>query len=195
MPSKPPDEPEIEPTDPPAIAKLEVVSAEKRAAAVKRREIEWRIDEVWAAHLAQFRGYFEDTTGKAPPGRPPTLTPEIRQDIRQALLTYDAELLGPESREQWVEESKARAAGVGIYLDPFLTGQSPDNDLRNGGKRFLEHWRPWRRQRGKGCPVERFAELYFEARLLAPRKPPPSDRRPLVAIRGGKQGVIDELVG
>lgn len=136
-------------------------------------ETDWRIEQVWSAHLAQWRGYYEDVNGKAPI-REPSLTEEIRQAIKVALKEYDSHLMAAEHRDRWLAESKARAAGVGIFLDSFLTGQSKDNDIRNGGKRFLEHWRPWKVQRGKGSPVDRFAELYFEAKSLTePSRPQP----------------------
>ncbi len=129
-------------------------------------EIDWRIEETWAAHLAQWRGHYEDVNGRVP-GREPSLTSEIREAIKASLKEYDGHLLTGETRDRWLAESKTRAAGVGIFLDPFLTGQSKDNDLRNGGKRYLDHWRPWKVQRGKGSPVDRFAELYFEAKSLS----------------------------
>ena len=106
------------------------------------------------------------------------LCDEIRKAIRAAIREYDGHLLGKELRPRWVEESKARAAGIGIFLDPWCTGNARDNDARSGGKRYLEHWRPWCRQRGKQSPVDRFAELYFEAKSLGPgavvAPPPPA---------------------
>lgn len=140
-------------------------------------ELEWRVEETWRAHLAQWRGFFLDTNGRVPI-REPTLTDEIRKAIRAAIREYDGHLLGKELRPRWVEESKARAAGIGIFLDPWCTGNARDNDARSGGKRYLEHWRPWCRQRGKQSPVDRFAELYFEAKSLGPgavvAPPPPA---------------------
>lgn len=130
-------------------------------------ELEWRVEETWRAHLAQWRGFYLDTNGRVPI-REPTLTDEIRKAIRAAIREYDGHLLGKELRPRWVEESKARAAGIGIFLDPWCSGNARDNDARSGGKRYLEHWRPWARQRGKQSPVDRFAELYFEAKSLGP---------------------------
>src|SRR4030095_15141873 len=123
-----------------------------------RFEIAWRVETVWAAHLKQFRRFHKDLDGAFPGGREPTLTKEIREDIQRALREYDADLLTAETRDQWVAESKARAAGIGMYFDPWFTGR----DSGSNGRRYLEHWRPWRRQRGKAEPVEHFAELYFQ---------------------------------
>ncbi len=149
-------------------------------------EIDWRVEQTWRAHLAQWRGYYQDSNGKAPI-REPSLTQEIRDAIKVALKEYDAHLLKPDQREAWLAGSKARAAGIGIFLDPFLTGQSKDNDLRNGGKRYLEHWRPWKVQRGKGSPVDRFAELYYEAKSLT------GDLRPDPAELIPTQGEEDDV--
>lgn len=126
-------------------------------------EIAWRVDQVWAAHLAQWGGFFADTSG-IEPKVPPELTEDIRRDIVDCLQVFDARLLGFEDREAWLRDSKVRASGVGIFLDAWCTGKHRANDAADGGRRYLEHWRPWRKQRRKGYPVEQFAELYFEAR-------------------------------
>lgn len=131
-----------------------------------RAELNWRVEQTWLAHLAQWREFFRSVNG-AVPSPDPTLTEEIREAIREALLTYDGALLGPDQREEWRRQSKALAAGIGIFLDPWCTGQHKDNEATNGGKRYLEHWRPWKRQRGKGDPVDRFSELYFEVQSVA----------------------------
>lgn len=131
--------------------------------AVSRAEISWRVDRVWSDHVKQWERFMVAETGCKPPV-PPTLTDEIRKTIRAALFTYDRPLLAADKREQWTLESKARAAGIGIFLDPFCAGKHKDNDTHNGGKRYLEHWRPWKPQRGKGDPVDRFAELYHHAK-------------------------------
>lgn len=129
-------------------------------------EIEWRIQQTWDAHLKQWAGFYEDENGKVPPVRP-TLTEPIRKAIRDSLLTFDGHLLAAADRERWVAESKTRGAGVGIYLDPFLAGKAKDNNVRDGGRRYLNHERPWVPQKGKPHPVERFSELYFEAKSLS----------------------------
>ena len=126
------------------------------------REISWRIDEVWGAHLRQRKGFFRKATGSEP--KDPRLTAELRNLIREALHRHDADLLGSDQREQWLAESMVRAAGVGLFLDKFMTGQAPENDMRNGGRRYLEPERPWKVPRGKPDPVPRFAERYFEAK-------------------------------
>ena len=130
-------------------------------------ELRWRTVQTWAAHLAENDAFYLAENG-VKPKIAPTLTPDIRKDIRDALKLYDHDLLGDYERPLWLTHSKVRAAGVGIFLDPFLTGNSKDNNVKDGGKRYLEHWRPWRNQRGKGHPVERFAQLYFEARDVRP---------------------------
>lgn len=126
-------------------------------------EIGWRAGEVWTAHLEAWRRFFKAENG-VEPGLEPTLTPEIDEAIRRAVRIHDRKLLGPDQREQWKAESKARAAGIGIFLSDWHTGHNPKNDRRNGGKPYLEHWRPWKLQRGKGDPVDNFAELYFRER-------------------------------
>jgi len=126
-------------------------------------ELRWRTVQTWEAHLAENNAFFQAENGVAPSVQP-TMTPDIRKDIRDALKLFDAHLLTPDKREEWKRNSKVRAAGVGIFLDPFCTGTSKDNNVKDGGKRYLDHWRPWKSQRGKGHPVERFAQLYFEAR-------------------------------
>jgi len=126
-------------------------------------ELRWRTVQTWEAHLAENNAFFQAENGVVPSVQP-TMTPDIRKDIRDALKLFDAHLLTPDKREEWKRNSKVRAAGVGIYLDPFCCGTSKDNNVKDGGKRYLEHWRPWKSQRGKGHPVERFAQLYFEAR-------------------------------
>jgi hypothetical protein len=128
----------------------------------KDPELDWRIEEVWSAFCRERDAFFRQDIGyKAPPVG---LTPEIRTAIRQALLVHDAQLLGPNDRDEWKKRSSARAAGIGLFLSPWHTGTDKDNDVRDGGKRYLEPWRPWKRQRGKPDPVPTFAGLYFEAK-------------------------------
>lgn len=141
---------------------LEAISAVANESAAEQ-EIRWRTVQTWEAHLAENNAFFQAENGVVPSVQP-TMTPDIRKDIRDALKLFDAHLLTPDKREEWKRNSKVRAAGVGIFLDPFCCGTSKDNNVKDGGKRYLEHWRPWKSQRGKGHPVERFAQLYFEAR-------------------------------
>lgn len=126
-------------------------------------ELRWRTVQVWEAHLAENNAFFQAENGVAPSVQP-TMTPDIRKSIREAMKLFDSHLLTPDKREEWKRNSKVRAAGVGIYLSQYHTGTSKDNNVKDGGTRYLEHWRPWRHQRGKGHPVETFAQLYFEAR-------------------------------
>lgn len=133
-------------------------------------ELSWRIEECWNAFLKQREGFFEDTSGHKPFGPPPTLTSDIRSAIKKAVLEYDSHLLGADQREAFREESKARAAGIGIFFDKWMNGTHAQNDVRNGGKRYLEPDRPWRKQRGKTSPVERYAELYWTMKAAYGRK-------------------------
>jgi hypothetical protein len=129
----------------------------------RSEEMNWRVEQTWEAHLKEHSAFLQAENG-VKPSIEPTLTPDIRENILKSLKLFDGHLLTFDKREQWTKQSKTRAAGIGIYLDPYLTGTSEENDVRNKGKRYLEHWRPWQHQRGKGNPVERLAELYFEAR-------------------------------
>lgn len=128
-----------------------------------RAEIEWRIHQCWEMYCIRRERFFVEIQGYAPT-RKPKLTEELRLVIRDAILRHDKDLLAPEDRERWVYESAARASGIGLFRDPWMTGKDPQNDAKNGGRLYLEHWRPWRKLRGKGDPVDRFAELYFRAK-------------------------------
>lgn len=127
-------------------------------------EIAWRVSRVWEVHLAAWRNYRQDRTGVRPKRDPQPHPADILKPIRLALLAHDKHLLGPDDRERWERESVVRAAGVGIFHDPFLTAKTGQNDLSSGGTEYLEHWRPWKPQRGKADPVPRFAEIYFNIR-------------------------------
>lgn len=157
---------EIHPPTPLAATKRQATSGGESIAptgagsGISPGEIAWRIEQTWRAHLGQWRGFVTEQNG-VKPGVDPQLTGEIKQAIRDALLTYDRDLLGADQRAEWVAKSKPRAAGIGLYLDNWCTGRHKDNDFRNGGKQYLEHWRPWKQQKGKANPVERFADLFF----------------------------------
>lgn len=141
-------------------------AAKKRGApsATLEAEIAWRVSRVWEVHLAAWRNYRQDRTGVRPKRDPQPHPTDILKPIRLALLAHDKHLLGPDDRERWERESAVRAAGVGIFHDPFLTAKTGQNDLSSGGTEYLEHWRPWKPQRGKADPVPRFAEIYFNIR-------------------------------
>lgn len=128
--------------------------------AAQREEIEWRIEEAWRCHLLARERYFQGKNGKAP--QPPVMTSETRKAIRDALKEHDAGRLGAEDRERWAKESPVRAAGIGIFLSKWHTGE----DERSTGT-YLEAWRPWKHQRGKPDPVQTFADLYFARRSAA----------------------------
>lgn len=131
---------------------------------VAREELRWRVGQVWQAHLAARRAFFERETGVAPSQLPTFDHDDIEAPIRDALHRFDGDLMAPDQRDRWQRESRVRASGIGIFYDSWMTGNSPENNTSNGGKRYLEPWRPWKAQRGKGHPVLRFAELYFTAR-------------------------------
>src|SRR5678815_5593068 len=82
------------------------------------------------------------------------------------------------ARGAWILESETRAAGIGIFYDPWMTGKSKDNDHTNGGRRYLGHDRPWVPQRGKEDPVSRYAALYFEAKAIFDEQDRRKDGRP-----------------
>lgn len=134
------------------------LTAEKQEA----KEIRWRVEECWKLFLAQHDKFFLEENGKAPPH--PKLTPEIVKAIKEAIYAHDREWLLPDQREEWVEKSWARAAGAGLFLSDWHTANKDSNRYEEGGTRYLEAWRPWKRQRGKPDPVEQFARLYFEIR-------------------------------
>jgi hypothetical protein len=131
---------------------------------VSREELEWRVEEVWQAHLRAWKAFRQERDGREPK-REPTLHPEdVAAPVRISLLAHDRKLLGAEHREAWARESKVRAAGIGIFYDPWCAATDPKNNHAEGGHEYLEHWRPWKRQRGKPDPVDRFADRYFRER-------------------------------
>jgi hypothetical protein len=130
-----------------------------------RAELDWRVAEVEKAHLTAFRQFKQRTKGIQQNGH--ALPEPVRKLIREALPIYDGELLGPEKREEWRRESRVRAAGIGIFYDPWCTGEFEGEKPREWSGPYLEHDRPWRRRNGKGDPILRFADTYFEARSIA----------------------------
>jgi hypothetical protein len=132
---------------------------------VEKEELDWRVDRVWEAHRTAWQRFWLAESGL--PVRCPTQpNAEVRAAIVAGLRKHDGHLLGPDARGSWVVESQVRAAGVGIFYDPWSTGHDKQNDASNGGKRWLSHDRPWVQQRAKGDPIERFAALYFEQRAV-----------------------------
>lgn len=100
-------------------------------------------------------------------GPDPKLAADLRELIRTAIVEYDKGLLGASDRERWESDSYAAAAGEGLFLDSWMTGRDAENR-----KLFLESWRPWKPQKGKGHPVPRFAQLAFDARARVEPEPP-----------------------
>jgi hypothetical protein len=135
-----------------------------------RKEIDWRVADTWEHFLERRARYYRLAKGmQKPPGSPPTLDDLIRADIRRALRTHDADLLGADHREAWQRLSKTRAAGGGMYLTSWNLGKREERDADGNGKRattYLEAWRPWRIRKGRD-PVNEYAETYFEKRALS----------------------------
>src|SRR6185295_19673123 len=123
--------------------------------------------EVWQSHLKAWKQFMKKVNGVEPSQGPALHPDDIAKPIREALRVHDGELLRRDARERWRKESRVRAAGIGIFYDDWCTGHASGNDATNGGRRYLEHWRPWTRLHGKPDPVIKFADLYFEARDLA----------------------------
>jgi hypothetical protein len=116
-----------------------------------------RVDAVFEAHCRARTEFYRRRNGASP--QRPTLTPALRQLIAEQMLIHDAPLLAGDF-ETWRTQSATLAAGIGIFYDPFLTGQDPSSN----GKLFIEPDRPWRQQRDKPDPVARFSQLCFERR-------------------------------
>lgn len=131
------------------------VKAKSRPLASGSLELGWRVVQAWKAHLDQRRIFYQTFDGRVPPD--PTLTEEIRKAILAGLKTHDTHYLTEDLREDWTNLSKVRAAGMGIFHDSWCSGRDKDST-----KRFLEPWRPWKTQRGKGDPIERFAQTFFD---------------------------------
>lgn len=129
-----------------------------------RAEIAWRVTTTWESFLARRATYYGRTGFAAPPGRPPTLTDDIKDDIVRSLRVHDGELMGAGDREEWTRDSKTRAAGEGLYLKSWNLGMR--EGAEENGKRktkYLEPWRPWKIRKNRD-PVDEFAEVYFEKR-------------------------------
>lgn len=141
----------------------EVSQAETRSLA--RAELAWRAEEVWRVHADAWREYRTRRDGYPPGGRQEKALESAKRVtlplILDAIKRHDGALLGAEQRERWGEESVVRAAGIGIFHDPWCTAQDARNRRGEGGTEYLEHWRPWKVQKAKADPVPRFAELYF----------------------------------
>ncbi len=126
--------------------------------------LDWRLKDVWDAHL-RARQHFWSKQGVRPPPSP-TLSQKVRAAIINAIKVHDADLLTlvEGDYDEWKAKSKARAAGIGIFLSPFHTGTN------ESGTKYLEPERPWREMRGKGDPVAMFSEMYFAAMVGGAKK-------------------------
>ena len=156
-------DPEVVPASAPAPA-----AAEGEPAPTRRQvseEMEWRIGECWAAYAKAFVRFHLHADGTSVPE--PRRSTDVRPALLAALRKHDAELLGADQREAWKRESKVRAAGIGLFYDPFSTGADPGNDVRNGSKRYLSWDYAWVQKTGKRDPVERLSALYFERKAAA----------------------------
>jgi hypothetical protein len=132
-------------------------------------ELKWREEEVVRVHLLAFRQWRQRANGVAPKNGH-SLPEPVRRLIREALPIYDGNLLSPSQRAEWAKESRVRAAGIGIFYDPWMTGEFPESEGRPAGwsgPYCVEHDRPWRPMRGKPDPIVRFSERYYEAADLA----------------------------
>ena len=128
----------------------------------------WRIAETWRSFLDRRELWFQRSKGiDKPPGRPPTLTDDIKADIRRALKVHDGELLGEDDREEWLRDSKTRAAGEGMFLKEWNVGlREGTNGDGARGSTYTEPWRPWKIRKGRD-PVDEFAEVYFVKRAAS----------------------------
>lgn len=131
----------------------------------RNQELNWRLLQCWEVHLEARARFFAGENGYRP-GRTPTLTKAIAKTVRTALLEHDAHLLRPDQRLEWVQTSAVRAAGIGLFMDPWCTGKANNNrvGVDEGARYFLESDRAWRPQRGKPDPIPRFAELYWSTK-------------------------------
>lgn len=135
-----------------------------------RKFLDWCVARIWEDHLKQWKAFYEHENGVTP-APVPTLDDSLAKIIRDATLRKDKQLVLREDEERFVAESWSRASGIGIFLDPWCTGKDKGNNVAAGeGRRYLEHWRPWREQRGKGDPVEKYGQLYFEAKSREVRR-------------------------
>lgn len=123
-----------------------------RGERVNGEELAWRVEETWAAFLRGRAWFYGKQKGVTVPPAP-TLTKEIREAIVKALGEHDRELM--EDRERWSQESRVRAAGLGIWISEHHTGANDNH------RAYLQPWRPWVKQRGKPDPVSTFSEEYF----------------------------------
>jgi hypothetical protein len=138
-------------------------------------ELTWRERECWALYLGCFRKWRERLNGSAPKKEPFFHPVDVQEPMRAALMLYDRALLEPEKREMWKQESRARAAGGGLFLSAWHTGEFPvrvrDGMVIGSGEPpenwhgpYVEPWRPWKKLKGHPDPVQRFSDAYFEYR-------------------------------
>lgn len=133
-------------------------------------EIAWMVERVWEAHLRMRELHWRDVEiAERPPGAPPVLTQARRRLIADAIKRHDRDLLAAGDRAAWERDSRARAAGVGLFLSPWHNGTDPQNQVGQGGKRYLEPERAWKILNGID-PVDKFAEIYFERRERKERR-------------------------
>jgi len=157
------------------------------ASEAERAEIDWRVERTWEAHRTAWDAFWRSETG-LPTRAPREPNAEVRAAIVVSLRGHDGHLLAFEDREQWLLESETRAAGIGVFYDPWMTGHHKDNNVADGGKRYLGHDRPWVHQRNKPDPVSRFAALYFEQRSVFDEQDRRREdgRRPGAPVQNGK---------
>lgn len=125
--------------------------------------MKWCITDVWEAHLEAREIYWREREYQKPPGGPPALTAARRRLIGDAIRRHDRLAREPGDQETWTRESRARAAGRGLFLDKWLTAHDPNNRAGEGGKKYLEPERAWKIHKGID-QVDKHAEAYFEHR-------------------------------
>lgn len=135
-------------------------------ARTEKLELDWRVEDVVKVHLLAYRQHKERAGIRVQNGH--SLPDPIRKLIRDALPVYDGDLLRADQREDWRKHSLVRAAGIGIFYDPFMTGDfEPGCKPLDWHGPYLDHDRPFRQRAGKRDPIMHFSSLYFEQRDLA----------------------------
>lgn len=122
----------------------------------KKEEIAWRIEQCWSSWLEQRRRFFLHRSGRNT-SREPKMTPDVRDAISRVLAEFDRDLMEPHLREEWKAKSVARAAGIGIWLDKWLTGDNPNDKVYAS-----DPARPWKKPYGKPWRVQEYADNYFD---------------------------------
>jgi hypothetical protein len=144
--------------DPPDLAP-EVGPKKRRAK--KDEELDWRVFRVHERLCARRHAVLVYLQGSAP-GAPPALHPKLRNQIRTALVEFDADMLGTEDRERWERDSRVAAAGEGLWMNTYNNGSDQAN---TSGRRYVEPARAFTQFRKEGPHgVEQHSETFFRKR-------------------------------